>query len=141
MISEYSLKRRVEFAETDAAGIVHFSNYFRYMEMAEHAMWRSAGLSIHADDTQFGWPRVSASFEYHKPLAFEDEFEVHLRVTKKTKKTISYTATVTRGDDTIAVGQLTVACVRMVPGEAMKAVPLPPEIDRLIQIAPAGEPA
>ena len=36
----------VEFAETDAAGIVHFSVFFRYMEEAEHAVWRQAGLDI-----------------------------------------------------------------------------------------------
>ena len=41
------LTRRVQFYETDAAGIVHFSWFFRYMEEAEHALWREAGLSIH----------------------------------------------------------------------------------------------
>ena len=46
MVSEYRLRRRVQFYETDAAGIVHFSWFFRYMEEAEHALWREAGLSI-----------------------------------------------------------------------------------------------
>ena len=46
MPSEYRLKRRVQFYETDMAGIVHFSWFFRYLEEAEHAMWREAGLSI-----------------------------------------------------------------------------------------------
>ena len=36
--------RRVQFSETDLAGIAHFSTYFRYMEEAEHALWRAAGL-------------------------------------------------------------------------------------------------
>ena len=48
MASEYRLRRRVQFYETDAAGIVHFSWFFRYMEEAEHALWREAGLSIRA---------------------------------------------------------------------------------------------
>jgi acyl-CoA thioester hydrolase len=34
MAFEFKLTRRVEFAETDMAGIVHFSNFFRYMESA-----------------------------------------------------------------------------------------------------------
>ncbi|MFM8187245.1 MAG: acyl-CoA thioesterase [Pirellula sp.] len=42
----FSWNRRVEFAETDAAGIVHFSSFFLYMEQAEHALFRSLGLSI-----------------------------------------------------------------------------------------------
>ena len=67
MPSEYRLKRRVQFYETDMAGIVHFSWFFRYLEEAEHAMWREAGLSI-AGGSGIGWPRVEASFEFHRPL-------------------------------------------------------------------------
>ena len=44
--SGFRYSRRVQFAETDLAGIVHFSWMFRYMEEAEHALWRAAGLSI-----------------------------------------------------------------------------------------------
>ena len=47
MVSEYRLRRRVQFYETDAAGIVHFSWFFRYMEEAEHALWREAGLMLY----------------------------------------------------------------------------------------------
>jgi acyl-CoA thioesterase FadM len=51
----------VQFSETDAAGIVHFSNFFRYFEDAEHALWREAGGSILDRDSAIGWPRVAAS--------------------------------------------------------------------------------
>ena len=47
MAYEFKVRRRVEFSETDMAGIVHYSNFFRYMEAAEHAFFRSLGLSIH----------------------------------------------------------------------------------------------
>jgi acyl-CoA thioesterase FadM len=68
---EFEYARVVQFSETDLAGIVHFSAYFRYMEEAEHALWRAAGLSVARDDLH--WPRVSASCEYASPLRFEDE--------------------------------------------------------------------
>ena len=71
-------RRRIQFPETDATGIVHFTNYFKYMEEAEHAMWRAAGLSIAPPAAEIGWPRIGASFDYRKPLRFEDEFDVHL---------------------------------------------------------------
>jgi len=61
VVSEYRLRRRVQFYETDAAGIVHFSWFFRYMEEAEHALWREAGLSIAPIVADVGWPRVAAS--------------------------------------------------------------------------------
>ena len=39
-------ERTVEFSETDMAGIVHYSNFFRYMESAEHAFFRALGFSV-----------------------------------------------------------------------------------------------
>ena len=76
-LSEFKLKRRVAFYETDAAGIVHFSCYLRYLEEAEHALWRAAGLSIAPRDSEYGWPRVAVTGEYGNPLRFEDEFVRH----------------------------------------------------------------
>src|SRR6185503_16237432 len=98
VFSEYRHKRRVQFYETDAAGIVHFSWFFRYMEEAEHALWREAGLSIAQRDANIGWPRVATSFEFHQPLQFEDEFEVWLRITAITEKTIRYECRLTKGN-------------------------------------------
>ena len=40
MIAKFSYEHRVEFFETDLAGIVHFANYYRFMEQAEHAFFR-----------------------------------------------------------------------------------------------------
>src|SRR3954452_25215704 len=89
------LNRRVQFSETDTAGIVHFSNYFRYFEDAEHALWREAGLSIHPHDSPIGWPRVSASCDYHRPLRFEQEFQVSVQIVELTKRAIRYSGTIT----------------------------------------------
>ena len=48
MAHSYTTTRRVTFAETDLAGILHFSNSFRYMEEAEHAFFRSLGFRVHS---------------------------------------------------------------------------------------------
>ena len=47
---EFKLTRRIEFAETDMAGIVHFANFYRMMEVTEHAFFRSLGFSLHGHD-------------------------------------------------------------------------------------------
>jgi YbgC/YbaW family acyl-CoA thioester hydrolase len=135
LVSEFLLKRRVQFYETDAAGIVHFSWYFRYMEEAEHALWRSAGLSIAAPNAQVGWPRTAASFEYRRPLRYEDEFEIWIGIAEITEKNIRYTCRLTRGDIRIATGSLTIACVTKGPDGAMKSVPIPAEIAARFQVA------
>ena len=135
-LSEFRLTRRVQFYETDAAGIVHFSVFFRYMEEAEHAMWRATGLSIAVPGAPIGFPRVSTSFEFLKPLRFEDEFDVRLRVTGKTPKTLSYSATIEKDGVTLARGTLTVACVRKVPGEPMRGIEIPADIADRFTVVP-----
>ena len=99
------------FHEVDSAGIVHFSIYFRYLEEAEHAMWREAGLSIAARGANVGFPRVSAAFDYHKPLRFEDEFDAHIRIVSIGTKSMRYVCTLTKGDEKVATGTVTVVCV------------------------------
>jgi acyl-CoA thioester hydrolase len=116
--------RRVQFADTDMVGIVHFSMYFRYMEEAEHALWRAAGLSIVQGADEAGWPRVSATFDYKSPLRFEDEFEVGVELTEVTRRTLQYAFTLTRGETLVGKGTLTAVCARKRDG-ALQAIEVP----------------
>jgi YbgC/YbaW family acyl-CoA thioester hydrolase len=138
-LSEFRLKRTVQFYETDMAGIVHFSNYFRYMEEAEHAMWREVGMTIAEAGSEIGWPRVAVSFEYHRPLRFEDDFDVHLRVAEIAEKSIRFACLITRGETRIATGSMTIVCVRKQPGQPMKSAAIPPEIAARFKTAPEAE--
>ena len=138
MFSEFRLKRRVQFYETDTAGIVHFSNYFHYMEEAEHALWREAGLSIAPPGSEIGWPRVNVSFEYFRPLRFEEEFEVHIRIVEIAEKRIRYSCSITSSGSTAATGTMTIACVTKRPNEPMKSIPIPPEIASRFRVAAEG---
>ena len=78
MAHEFKTKRRVEFADTDVAGVVHFSNYFRYLEVAEHEFFRSLGIRLHGEDEggMFGWARVHASCDYLRPARYADMLEM-----------------------------------------------------------------
>jgi YbgC/YbaW family acyl-CoA thioester hydrolase len=133
--SEFTLHRRVNFYELDSAGIVHFSCYFRYMEEAEHAMWRAAGLSIAPPGAEVGFPRVAVTCDYQKPLHFEDEFDVHIRIVGMSDKSIRYACELTRGGVTIATGSLTVVCIRKAPDGRMRAASIPPEIASRFAVA------
>jgi acyl-CoA thioesterase FadM len=105
------------------------------MEEAEHALWRQAGLSIAPPEAEIGWPRVAASFEFRRPLRFEDEFEVWLGIAAITEKNIRYTCRLTMGGTQIATGSLTIACVSKGPHGAMKSVPIPADIAARFQVA------
>lgn len=124
------VRRRVQFSETDVAGIVHFSNFFRYFEDAEHALWREAGLCIHPERSDVGWPRVMASCEFHRPLKFEQEFEITVRISEISKRTITYAGEITRDGDRIATGTWKIACVNKLPDGTMKSTEIPEDIAR-----------
>jgi acyl-CoA thioester hydrolase len=135
-VFEHRLTRRVQFHETDAAGVVHFSRYFLYMEEAEHALWRAAGLSIHPRDAEIGWPRVHASFEYHRALRFEDEFEIWIRIVAIDERTISYACLLSRDGTRIATGRVSIACASRRPNESMRGTAIPAEIRSRLAVAP-----
>ena len=135
-ISEFIYHRRVPFPETDASGIVHFTNFFKYVEEAEHAMWRAAGVSIAERSSGLSWPRVAASFDFKRPLRLEDEFDVHIKVAEKKSKTIRYSAELKKDGEVLAVGSLTIICARRQPGEPLRACDIPPEISARFDIAP-----
>lgn len=153
MAYEYRSTRRVEFSETDRSGTVHFTNFLRYMESAEHAFFRSLGFSIHtahseaagseaAGSEAVGWPRVHASCEVTGPLRFEDSVEVRLLVRERRQKSIVYEFVFRKMNDDspteVARGSLAVVCVRRDSATGkMTAVRIPKLIAGKIEAAPA----
>ena len=131
MSATFSIRRRVQFAETDMAGIAHFSNYFRWMEEAEHAFFRSLGMSVvmhHADAGEVTWPRVSVACEYSGPVRFEDELELRLRVAKVGRKSLVFEVDVTKDGERVALGKMTSVCCTIEPGGKMRSLAIPTDI-------------
>ncbi|HXG24002.1 MAG TPA: thioesterase family protein, partial [Chthonomonadales bacterium] len=128
-------------ADTDMAGIMHFANFFRLMEVTEHAFFRSLGFSVHMEiaGQVLGWPRVRAACEYKHPLRFEDEVEVHLLVREKKERSLMYEFVFRKLDPVLesARGFITVVCVTVDEQTGkMKAVPIPEAIASRIEVAP-----
>jgi acyl-CoA thioester hydrolase len=122
----FAITRRVQFAETDMAGIVHFANYFRWMEEVEHAYFRSLGLSVamRHENVEIGWPRVNVGCEYYGPIRFEDEVELRLRITKVGGKSLSYEVDFSCGGKLVALGKTTSVCCEHTP-QGLKAITIP----------------
>ena len=137
-MSGFHYSRRVQFSETDLAGIAHFSAYFRFMEEAEHALWRAAGLSIGAAEKTGGWPRVSAAFDYKSPLRFEDEFDVIVHIAELTRRSIRYGFTINHGDVLVGTGTMTAVCTKKEDGQ-LRAVELPADVVSRLRAA-SGDP-
>ena len=108
------MRRRVQFSEVDRAGVLYFAHYFRFMEEAEHAFWRSKGIEVvtDVDGCEVSWPRVSTSCKHFAPVRFGDELELALTVPKLGGRSVGYEVEFRCDGRRIALGRMTVVfCV------------------------------
>lgn len=138
----FESERRVEFADTDMAGIVHFANFFRFVESTEHAFFRALGWSVHSaqGDKHTGWPRISASCEFYRPARYQDILKIGLRIEEIGQCTFRYRFFVfgPGGADAppIASGRFTTLYVELNRGTGeMRKCPIPPELRKLLENA------
>jgi acyl-CoA thioester hydrolase len=98
---------RVAWVDTDAGGRIHFSNAFRWAEVAETSLLRRVG-------TLDGWgdfPRKHVEAEFHQVLRFDDEFDVRLRVEAVGRTSITYVWTLEKDGTVYVSGRHTVVNV------------------------------
>ena len=133
MAGPFTTRRRVEFRDTDAAGIVHFSAFFLWMESAEHELLRSCG--VHVVDAGAGgpgvdasWPRVSAACDYVSAVRFGDEIDVAVSVEKLGTTSITYGFAFTHAGVPVAKGRVVAVRCHMRQGRRPEAVPIPDDI-------------
>ena len=140
MPSEFSMTRTVEFAETDMAGIVHFANFFYWMETCETAFYRSLGVpSISFVPGEIvGWPRVNVSCTYRVPLRFNDAVEVKLFVKKIGTRSVTYVFQFRKEGALAAQGEVTAVCVGAGEKGSLVSQPIPADIRAKLQEAAAA---
>ncbi len=126
-MNEFNTQRKIEFADTDTGGIVHFSRFFVFMETAEHQFLEALGTSVvlELDGQQIGWPRVAASCEYKSPARFGDLLEIQVRVRRKGVKSMTYDFAFLRDGEEIARGAMTSVCCVLEPKKKVRPIPIP----------------
>ena len=119
--------RRVEFCDTDMAGIAHFANFFRWMESAEVEFLRARGLSVKLDweGQTLGFPRVSATCDFMKPARFQDLLDIAVAIERIGAKSVSYAFEFTCNGAILARGKVTSACCRVHGDNQLEAVEIP----------------
>ncbi len=147
MPSEFRLLRTVEFCETDMAGIMHFSNFFRWMEACEAGFYRSLGLPLisFVPGNVVGWPRVTASCTYKEPLRFNETAEVRLLIKEVRTRAVIFLFQFRKVDSAgavlpavVAQGEIAAVCVTADAAGKMVAQPIPAEVRAKLEPAPAS---
>ncbi|MDA8017962.1 MAG: acyl-CoA thioesterase [Thermoanaerobaculia bacterium] len=139
-VYEFSTHRRVEFADTDMARIVHFSRFFDFMEAAEHEFLRSLlgdGRQVHFEHEghEIGWPRGRVQCEFHSPAKLGDLLDIRVRVLRKGSKSLTYRFDLSIEGRRVATGEITAICCR-IGGPKLQAVQIPAELASRITEAP-----
>jgi acyl-CoA thioester hydrolase len=137
----FTTTRRVDFGDTDMAGIMHFANFFRFMESAEIDFLHSIGMTVswREGGVKWGFPRVSAACDYKKPARFEDVLTIAVTVEKLSAKTVSYRFDFSnQKGEPLAVGRITSVFCRSDGPDHLESVEMTPEMRRLLK---PGEPA
>jgi YbgC/YbaW family acyl-CoA thioester hydrolase len=131
----FFITRRVEFHETDAAGLMHFSNFYRWMEVCEHEWFRAldlAMMSTTTDGVRRGWPRREASCGFVRPLRCGDLVRVTGSVIEVKNVSVAYEFIFEKdraGKWTeVARGRMTTVHVRQDAEGRMEADPLPANV-------------
>ena len=147
----FVVRRRVEFRDTDAAGIAHFSAFFVCMESAEHELLRHAGVplvdvvdgveaSAPADDGgerelpgTYSWPRVSANCDYKSAVRFNDELDIVVGLEAIGRSSLTWALRFEQAGRWIAQGRVVAVRCLLRPGLPPVAVPIPAAVQRRLK--------
>jgi acyl-CoA thioester hydrolase len=131
----FEATRRVEFRDTDAAGIMHFASFFPLMESVEHEFLRHLGLSVIMRETAgpISWPRVYAECDYRSAVRFEDVLTVELSIARIGEKSVTYRFAIRQDHRAVADGRITAVCCRLSPDRPPESIPIPPSIAEQLQ--------
>ncbi|NKB89611.1 MAG: acyl-CoA thioesterase [Acidobacteria bacterium] len=139
---ELTVRRKVEFSDTDMAGIVHFSRLIVFMENAEHAFFEALGASVSMehDGKHIGWPRVAVEAQFKAPARFNEHVEITVRVLKKGTRSMTYGFEIRVGARLVGTGEMTSVCCEMT-GKGPRSMPIPAFLADQIEEAPSAEEA
>jgi acyl-CoA thioester hydrolase len=129
-VSSFTTTRRVEFANTDAAGIAHFASFFPLIESVEHEFLRHLGLSLISRDADgpVSWPRVHARCDYLGTARFNDVLTITLTISRLGEKSVTYQFDIRHDNRPVAEGEVTAVCCRLFPSVPPQSMPIPAEI-------------
>ena len=129
MPAPFQTSRRVEFHETDAAGIMHFASMMTLMEEAEHEFLRHLQLPLfrQTGDGKISWPRASVSCDFKSPAHFEDVLEIDVVVQRLGRRSITYGFTLRCHGRVVATGSMTSVCC-LIGKDTIRSADNPPDV-------------
>lgn len=120
----FVLSVRVYYEDTDAAGVVYYANYLRYLERGRTEWLRALGFDQTdlAAERGIGFAVRGLQIDYLKPARLDDELLVVSRVSSLGRAQLVFEQRVERAAEALVTASVRVACIEVA---RMKAAPLP----------------
>ncbi len=112
------LKRRIRWADADAAGRLHYPRIFEYFEEGEVELLRSVGVQLlggGVEVREYDFPRKHVDAIFHRVLPLDAEFVMRVSIGKLGNSSIRYDYQIFADDNCteLAVeGSMTVVVVK-----------------------------
>lgn len=130
-----TVRRRVEWGETDAAGIVFYPNYYRWFDQATHDLFRAVGSPV-LDHLAGGHviPLIETSARFHAALAYDDSVEITSTVTEIRSRAFVVEHRVIRDGDLICEGrEVRIWAIVGADGRSVEPKRIPDHVRHLLQ--------
>ena len=130
MTKEFKYITRIYYEATDAAGVVYYANYLKFLERARSEAIYSLGLSNKKLLDKEGVIIIvkSCNIEYKKPAKFEDEIEIISTINEVKNSSFKMRQLIKRKSDVISVADVTLVTIN----EKGKPVRIPNLLKKLI---------
>lgn len=112
MLREHEIEIRVRYQETDAMGVLHHASYFTYFEIGRTEQLRAEGHCYRdVEATGVYMVVVKIAARYQRPARYDDVLRLRTRTQRVTAVKIEHAYELYRGEELIATGESTLACV------------------------------
>ncbi|HLY31330.1 MAG TPA: thioesterase family protein [Ktedonobacterales bacterium] len=132
-----SVRIRVPFVDVDSSQRIHFTAFFRYIEVAEHELMRAIGMPYSSALFEYAFPRVHLECDFKRAIRYDDQLDITARIERvgDSSWTVAFTGNRVESSDqtgsgaVVATGRMTI--VSMDPATE-RAAPIPDRLRRAL---------
>ncbi|MBI3967474.1 MAG: acyl-CoA thioesterase [Chloroflexi bacterium] len=126
----FRIRTRVQWGDTDVSGRIHFAAIFKYLEEADHELWRASGVTYRELQDEVHMPRVNVSCDYRAAMVYDDQIEIVTTITRLGRTSVTYRFDVLRDGELMAEAAMTLVCVSVATG---RPVPIPERFAEVVR--------
>ncbi len=121
------MNRKIYYHDTDAAGVVYYANYLKFMEEARMDFFNERGLSVTEHSGKFlFYPVKDCTIQYKKPARLGDTIDCTAQVVAISKATITFVQQVrnSQNGQILTEAKITLVCVN----DQFRPIPIPEDV-------------